>query len=300
MFFRYKLIALIFFAVSIVAINRIPVDAAWWEEQNIPLPVNTEEVKTETRMMYGSQFNFTYYTSAQDIDSIKGFYRNRLPNLGWKEREIAKELGQVQGLKMDASFNNVLGQNLTFEKGSDMLIVNFMPAGFSKDGKTRFSISKGKIDLSKPPSPDTSFAPELLTKPKKDVAPIYPGASLTNLSEQASSLRATYFTKDDIEQVISFYKTMMPNYGWYLNSEKPIEKIDFGAAGEYDVSKYCPSCPKGATDLAKSMETWLAELNFNNQKGDICNIVLSNVATAQGMPGSLNMTTILVNYEEKK
>ena len=92
----------------------------------------------------------------------------------------------------------------------------------------------------------------------------------------------------------------MANYGWYLNSEKPVEKVDFGDRAEYDIAKDCPTCPKNAVDIAKSMETYLAELRFLNSNGDTYNVVLSNVVASQGMPVSVNMTTILVHYEEKK
>lgn len=299
MFFRYKLSALIILFIFILGVGLL--NAAERDEQAIPVPTDAEQTKTEDRMMQGSAFSFTYYTSSQDATSIKRFYRNQLPNLGWKEKKLAEDLSQIKGFKMDASFKGVLDQNLIFEKDTDMLMINFLPAGFAKDGQTRFALSKGNVNLDEelPEETNPSFA--LLTKPKKDVAPTYPGAALIYLSEPEHALRATYSAPADIEQVISFYKTKMVNYGWDLTEEKPLEKVEGADMGEYDIAKHCPSCPKEATSLAGSLETWLAELNFSNQKGDTCNVVLSNVVSTQGKDlEDLKMTTILVDYAEKE
>ncbi len=300
MFFRDKVSRLIIGFIFILGLSLNSLIAAEWDEQAIPVPVAAEQVKTEERMMQGSEFSFIYYTSNEDVAGIKDFYRYRLPNLGWKEKKLAEDLSQIKGFKMDASLKGVLGQNLIFEKDSDMLIINFLPAGAPGDSKTYFTLSQGKVEMGKELPEDINPAPELLTKPKKDVAPVYPGAALISLDEKESSLKATYFTKDDIEPVAAFYKAKMINYGWYLTNEKPLEKVESELAAGYDITKHCPSCAKEATTLAQSIETWWTELNFANQSQDTCNIVLYSVVNTQPESISLEMTTILVDYVQKR
>lgn len=272
--------------------------AAWLDTSALPVPPYAEEVKKDSRRIAGQEFSFTYYTSTQDTATIKDFYRSRLPNLGWKEKTPLKDLVQIPNFKLEPSLSNVFEQNLMFEKDGSTLIINFMPQGVFKDGKTRFSVSKGKLDIKAGLPKDTDFTPELLTKPQKEVAPIYPGASLITLSEQPHLSQATYFSKDDMETIIEFYKTRMPRYAWYLVEEKPVEKID---SGDYDLSEHCPDCPKDIQPTVKSMQTELAQLDFSNQQGDACKIVLFRAISKEAVDVPLSdMTTILVHYAEKK
>lgn len=270
--------------------------------ESIPLPPNTEEVNKEARKIAGSEFEFIYYTNTEHQDAIKDFYRRQLPNYGWKEKEIAQDLQQVPGFKMDASVAQILGQNLVFEKDGILLIINFMPEGFFSDTKTYFALGKAKekIEPATGSENEKDMLPELLKKPRRDIAPVYPGSSLMNLSEQPHSQITSYITKDDIEQVASFYKEKMPGFGWFLVAERPLEEADYGDLSKYDISKYCPNCPKEAIVSPGSIETWVEELDFTNQRGDTCHLVLSQTKNTAGGDFSLDMTTILVDYEEKK
>jgi len=281
------------------AINTL--NAGWWEGKNIPLPAGAEEARQETRRIGGSELIFTYYTTTQENNaSIRSFYRRRLPDLGWKEKEIIKDLQQVPNLQVNAAFKNALEQNLMFEKDTDLLIINFMPEGVFNDAKTRFAIAQGKMDLKNAPTDEKKLMPELLTKPKKKSAPVYPDSNLINLSEEDNSSLATYYTKDDIESVSKFYKDGMPSIGWSLTEEKPIQET-VGAANNYDISKHCPNCPKDTNFDTASIKTKITELHFSNHKGDICGIVISNQSSTQAQASPLgSITIILVNYESKK
>ncbi len=314
MFFRHKLGKLIVIFIS-TFIALSPLYAGWWEGKDIPLPSGAQEANQETRRIGGSEFLFTYYSTTQEnADSIKAFYRMRLPNLGWKEKELLKDLQQVQNFQVNSSFSNALGQNLMFEKGQEALIITFMPEGAFRDGKTRFTIASGKLDFKKQPAGDENFAPELLAKPKKDVAPVYPGASLINLSEGAHFLQAGYFTKDGLEAVSAFYKDNMPRLGWTLKEEGPIQE-NVLAADKNEIAKYCPECANNANieaktsnalqaDMAKvelkNIVARQAELVFVKENKVVCNVVISERNAIGVSAEDLGkMTVIMVNYEEK-
>lgn len=289
MFFRFKTVLIFISLFSFAA----AANAAWWDTKSLPVPADTKEVKKETRAIGNQELFFTYYVSNQDAEQIKNFYRNRLVLEGWKEKDLTQNLNQIQVPGLDKeSMKKVLETNLFFENDTDTLILNFMPAQFSQEGKTKFTLCQTKKTSTIQLSPDTVPVPALLTKPKKDVAPVYPGASLINLAEDSRSLKATYFSKDDIEPVISFYKNKMPDYGWDLAKEAPLKKMDAGS---------CPSCPKNLVISSQSAEVWIAEMDFTNQRGDVCKLGLSEVITAYAATSkTINITTISVSYDEKR
>lgn len=274
--------------------------AAWPDTQALPVPGNSEEVKKEARRIAGQEFEFTYYTSTQDAKAIKDFYRSRLTNSGWKEKAPLKDLQQTPNFKIEPSLSQAFEQNLLFEKEGTMLIVALLPEKFSQDTKTRFSVARGKLDFQAPLSADADFIPELLTKPKRDIAPTYPGAALLFLSEPPNGLRLTYSTKDDINTVAAFYKAKMPDYGWSLVEEQASEKIEASDMSKDEIATACPTCAKNMLISPQDIENWIGELSFSNQKGDTCKVILSRVAPMKEVPGASAINTILVNYEEKK
>lgn len=293
---RMKITLILIAAVFILSSNVF--NNALGEMASVPLPPSAEEIRQEVKKIAGSAFTFNYYTSEQDTLTIKNFYRSTLSNLGWKEKEPLKDLAGVTNFQVNSSLADNLSLNLIFEKDDgQMLIINFLPQVASSDGKTRFTIAEGKVDFKAQSTTQQDFVPELLAKPKKDITPTYPGASLINLNEDATYLRAGYFTKDDIEAVSSFYKNNMPGYGWNLITEKPIQEVA-AAENNYDLYKYCPQCPKDIGFDMKSIKTRLTELKFSNTNGDVCSIVVSTRSSAES--GFDNMTVILVNYAEKK
>jgi len=299
MCFRYKVLGLLSIAVAIITISLNPVNAAWWDKQAIPVPPDTEQVRKEARRISGSEFDFTYYTSTQAPEKLKDFYRNTLTNSGWKEKTLLKDLEQIPELQMEPALSNVLEQNLVFEKEGATLIINFLPEGMMKDKKTRFTLAQGKIDIQSAASTETISLPELLAKPKKEVAPTYPGAALISLFEPADALTAAYFTQDDINAVATFYKTKMPNYGWSLIEEKAPQKIEMSETSKEDIAKLCPACAEKMSISPQGIESWMAQLSFVNSRQDTCNIVLSQVITLAEAAGKMKTTTILVNYAQK-
>lgn len=282
--------------VIFVALNLARSGIAAENSQYIPVPAAAEEIKTESRKISGSEFEFKYYSSNQGASQIKAFYRNTLATLGWKESRALESLGEMPGSQTMSAFEH----NLLFEKDGAIVIITFMPQGTYQDNKTRFTVAQGEADYKSPASLDAFSPPELLTTPAKDVAPVYPGASLLSLSEPAGSSKAVYFSKDAIETVASFYKNKMPNYGWALMGETPPEKITSGDAANVSLAQACPTCAQVGIDLTKPMELFLGELDFANSRGDTCKIGLSYTLPAQEELKQLTFTTIVVDYNEKR
>lgn len=279
----------------IVFILQLNLQAAWWDNAGIPVPPNTKQEKQETRRIAGAEYNFTYYSSQSSLQELKDFYRHRLAAAGWNEQQLGKQIDRAQlpnsGLNADY-LKQALEANLIFQKEKDTLIINFIPEKFSEEGKVKFTVCLGKIEESSLTSIKETPFPELVAKPKKDVFAVYPGASLINLNEACASLKANYFTKDDIDKVANFYDAKMADYGWSKESEKPIETSAMQGAP-------CPTCPK-TSDNMKDFEVLGLQMYFVNAKGDRCTIGIGQVKQKQAGSDSLgNITTIGVDYNEK-
>ena len=287
MFLRQRLLVVVFM-VSLLLLGATYSEAGLWDTKNIPVPGDTVEVKQEKRNIAATGFIFTYYTSTQDAAALKSFYRQRLPAQGWKERELLKDLDKIPNFKAESALSESLEKAMVFEKDNRMLMINFMPEGFFKDNKTYYTVGESINALNTAPALGADFLPNLLTKPKKDVAPVYPDANLVSLVEDANNIRAVYFAKDNIEEVAKFYKEKMPGYGWVLTAETPIKEISIGEAGSYNVAEVKPP------------QTFFAELVFSNERGDDCRIGFSYQASEQKLAGVPEYTTVMVNYAGKR
>ncbi len=320
MFLKSRINTIIILAISFIIINTAIIHAAWWEEKRFPVPQNTEQVKQQTKKIAGFDFKFTYYVSTQDTQSIKEFYRRELGNLGWSERQLQQDLAKIKNdaeaasklkalpgnmfsdSKDDTAGNIFFENNLVFEKDEVMLTITFLPEAAVRDGKTKFSLSEGKLELQKKQAiSESQYVPELLAKPKKNVTPLYPGAILINLSEKEDYLKATYFTKDYIEDVADFYKQNMSGFGWSLINETPVTKVDFTNLAKYNQASACPDCERNLALASAMTEMWFMELGFSNSRQDSCKIGLfNNIIKGEQIKPMLNFTNIRIEYEKKK
>ena len=302
MFFGFRFLSRVAFFILILVAPFNLARAAWWDGEDLPVPPNAGEDKRETRKISGTEFEFAYYSSTQSASQTREFYQTRLPQLGWNRKELIKDLSQLQapeGQAVNMEYvNKALESNLFFEKGDENLIITFMPEDASQNGKVKFALCRGKKIQAARMMADKVTVPELVAKPKKDVYPVYPDAALVSLSEDARSLRTTYFIKEEIEPVAAFYKTRMSEYGWSLTAERPISKINKGDV-KNPGSDSCPSCAKAEALLGVSLETWSTEMDFGDARGNTCHIMVAQVVPGDEKHKSLGMTTIVVDYEEK-
>lgn len=298
MFLRNKVTVIILTVLFLTAIKINSLPAAWWQFNDIPVPANTEEVKKEKRELRGAELEVKYYLSSLSLEEVKNFYKQKLAAGGWTENELKKQVQSIPGTKEAMpSLNSMMDNNVMYMKDNETFILTFVPAGFLQDNRTRYTISKGNMAPKPGAESSADYISKLQAKPKKDVAPVYPGASLISLSEQEYSSRQTYFTKDDIDTVSAFFKEKMPGYGWWLVKEAPFKKLEYSGM---DISQYCPSCAKNNASSDKPVEVWNGALDFSNKHGDVCRVVLSDVSPVKKSLYATSMTTILIGYDEKK
>ncbi|MCU0666741.1 MAG: hypothetical protein MUF05_06580 [Candidatus Omnitrophica bacterium] len=297
MFYCRKKMFPVALMIFILTAGANSASASWWElgsaKQELSVPYGTEEVKREERMIAGRKLDFIYYASSQGAAAIKDFYRKKLSASGWTEQELMQNLKKLPAVRVTPEMEDSMGRTMYFSKDPEQVIISFMPSEFSRDNKTRFTVSYSKTNDNASSSKEAeNVFPKLLAHPKKDVTPVYPGASLLTLSEQDKTMRATYSVSSDIEPVANFYKDNMSAKGWNLVDMKPIErKVAGGVSGD------CPSCKKLTPAADMKIELALTELNFSNPSGDKCNIMLSNASNASE---NMSITTILVDYAENK
>lgn len=267
--------------------------------RGIPVPPKTRIERQEKRMMGAIRFDFLYYNSELEDVQIKDFYREKLTALGWSQRDYAREIEQL-GVNPSAALPAVLDKNISFSKDEEQIVVTFMPEGLSAGAKTKYTLCYGKVSLPDEPLPalkPKEGIPVLLDQPKKDIAPVYPEASLVLLSELPNGTRIGYISDAAIEQVADYYRINMASFGWELIEEDPVQKnkaVDTLKPGILPEA-ICPSCKNSPALNFNEMELLSSGLTFKNDKGDKCKVILSSIAT-----GRDNTTNILINYVEKK
>lgn len=278
-----------------VAAANTPVSAASRDTQKALLPPDAEVVTKEQRKMQGSAFDFTFFTTNLGPGSVKDFYRQRLASSGWKEKDPMKDASALPGFQIPPELAGLMGNNVIFEKGEQKIIINILPAGYSPDNKTRCIYASGKHDFEKKAS-DDDFVPSLMRKPKKEVAPVYPGASLIELSEEKDSMKATYFVPTDIETALTFYQINMGDFGWTLTEEAPLNTREFP---EYELSTVCPTCPKDMKADLSGYKSKYAVLGFKTDKAETCRIVFSSVVNdKETLDVALRSTSVILHYQK--
>ncbi|MBU1998269.1 MAG: hypothetical protein ABIG46_00730 [Candidatus Omnitrophota bacterium] len=273
--------------------------ASWLDNLIVSTPPATQETDREKRSMAGEEYEYVYYSSSLDRTEIVDYYRKKLKQTGWKERDLKAGLKKIPNFTPDQSMLTVLENNLLFEKDGRVFSINFLPVGIQKDKKTNYLVSwtlesKNKEDDEWLGEEDSTG--ELLTQPKKQVAPVYPGAKLISLDEGRDHSTLSYVSHDDLEQVLWFYRNNMVNYGWSLIEDMPVQSQEMNQEA---MQQSCPSCYQNNIELPKGMQLRFAALKFKNNSEDICDVQASTlfIDSKQSLPGR-NKTNIIINYYE--
>jgi len=244
------------------------VHADWWSQNLTPVPSGASKILEEERMIGGSQQHLTYYVTDEDAAGVMDFYRKQLTDSNWNEVDLKKG--------MPNEITKALGNTLIFENSQERIVIVFPPKESFRDLKTRFTLSRGKIKE----EPSGLADNQLLAKPKQDIAPVFPGAVLTNLIESREAQKSGYYCKNSLEEVAEFYKKNMILRGWRLESESPSEQLPM--------------------EEAKNMRMTLKRLIFSNSRDDSCTIGLSQATFGREIPDlGDSITNITVDYEAK-
>lgn len=259
--------------------------------EEIPLPPDAEQIGLRENKTGPISSIFINYKTSMDKNKLTNFYRKELTKAGWTERS---------------------NPALHFLKNDSFFTIKILPVRVNGN-KTAFTIIRGNI-----PNEDT------LQESKKDkpdavnFMPIYPNAKQSYLWDSPSGAVAAYKTQDKIEDVVSFYKSKMPGYGWFLQSDMPVQEEKF--------TEGCVSCnkkpqkDKNATGESIQVDgvRYSAKLLFKRKNGDNCILNIRGVNlnfigqnTDFNIPGKEKITNvdipvlgretnILVSYNEYK
>lgn len=254
----------------------------------VALPAGTESLQTSKSTLMGENFNTGIYSTNLSFSQIKAFYRETLAKQGWTESKVPADAEKKLGTEI-----------IAFRKGQEMLNIMYMPTS-TITGKTTFSIGKGVV-------PSTANITEAkLTPQKLNFMPLYPGLQQMSYSERPNATTVGYTTKDDITSVVTFYKSRMPGYGWMLSKDRPVTRETIPESA-MPVLRDCPTCPKDM-DIRAGIEAMVnlsAEMQFVNDKGDICYMTLYQTKAEQpkagaqlsdAQMGALNQTVLVVSY----
>lgn len=239
------------------------------KDTEIILPPYTSKVNSSTTNVMGEDFGVNIFTSTLPFDEIKEFYRRELGRTGWQEVDT-----QTSSTEM-----------VIFRKDKLMTSITYMPT--SVEGKeTRFTIGRGVLPdlgkLSLPAEKNITFAP------------IYPGSKQISYSDDARGVNAGYLSEGEIDQAVEFYKRNMLGYGWSLVDETPVQqvqsKIDISDFAD-KINAICPDCPQDSMakmPVMTSPESWNADLEFNNDKGEACKVIFMRIKTAGSSAAELD------------
>ena len=292
-----KIFTGVFLLFMVMVFLPVKADSAWWQFSGAPqVPDRTREVKKETRKMNGENFTLWYYISELDPQEVKVFYEKELKVSGWVKKDILKEIGANQQAQFQGVLASYLEKNIIFEKGNEFIMVSLMPSGvaFGTPG-LRYNVVRGLKPSTPLVSNKTDIMPKLVRKPKKQVAPEYPGSSLITLREDSNFLSAAYMSNDNLEAVAGFFRERMPMRGWELVSEDKPQKVDIQNAG-VDLAQACPTCSSSQMLTDKNIDVWLAKQYYENKNGDTYSIIISVAKMSGEQLPNTGATSIVVNY----
>lgn len=207
-------------------------------DQDIPLPRDAQEMMNKSANFGPSPVALKAYETSLSDKGIASFYKSEMKKRGWVERA-----------------------SLFFIKDDMFVNLGIVPIKPSS-GKTRFTVASGKM-----------FNEEAIKQMEKDTPdtlnfmPLYPKAKQKALMDTPTGLIASYSVDSSIKDVISFYKSKMPQYGWVLSEETPVKvrKVDD-----------CPACRGGkdaaakATEPSMKGESYSGRLVFTRLKSQAC------------------------------
>ena len=268
-------------AASLCLICLFLNSSVWSAEVNLPLPADAIKIREKSFNIGPSRSLVQFYETSFSGDKLNAFYKREMQRDGWQQ-----------------------GKANFFKKDQYFVVLAIIPAGVSKEQKTRFSLATSSI-----PTKEEVWASRKVNPDQLDFMPIYPGSVQAFLWDLPTGVSASYETESDIKEVVFFYKSGMLNYGWQLYNETPIttKNID------------CPECRKsilGALNKAQpntANTSSKTRMVFRRGDGETCIISMftilvdkSNLAQANpqandainiNFPGK---TTILVTYNANK
>jgi phenylpyruvate tautomerase PptA (4-oxalocrotonate tautomerase family) len=258
----HKLILAISGLFVIFGLCTFPLLAA---EISMPVPKDAVKVSDKIIDIGPIRSNVEVYQSYLAENRIKAFYKKEMLRAGWTQNK--------SGL---------------FMKDNCTAAITFSPLR-NQEGAVQFMVVTSKV-----PSPEEILAERKENPDKLEFMPVYPACAQNFLWDNPSGMSASYETEDSVKEIVFFYKSRMPSYGWELYSEIPIkeEKID------------SPVFDK----LKKPVISTSATLRFYRKRSESCVIMINSVSGANYLlegeqvvnenAGSAPKSTIVVVYNK--
>ncbi|MDD2752358.1 MAG: hypothetical protein PHN59_04435 [Candidatus Omnitrophica bacterium] len=271
-----KIAAIIISLLVFFSVNSLY--ASWWDMKTLPVPGHTQKIKENNYAFEGAEFDAVYYSSTLDTQRISDFYRNKLPKLGWQERDLTEQLNEIRGPSDIPELGGFLGGALIFRKDNDTIVIRFISQG---EKETKYILGKNKLFLEKNLPMDIASLPTPDLEIKHKNIPQYSDAKLINLKEGADFFNATYLSKADPAIVVKFYKNNLLSNGWKLNQEKSPNKV----------------YPTKMKSFYKGLQ--LGVLDFSKANGETCRIhVIHHILDENNAINQSNITYITIAYEK--
>lgn len=205
----------IFFILFLILTGRIALG------YNLPLPESTIKQDEQRIEFNGVPYNSEVYQSSLSAEEIAFFFKEKLPSEGF----ILMNENKVLNTLIFTNFG--LKENFLIELDN------------SKIGLTHFRVTFWKADLFNPTNPATSDK----DSEGDDLAgiPRYPGSIRVSNVNSGRTKVVCYRTLQSKEDIVSFYESRMPSYGWKkfsqtnLVKQEALESIGQGIAPDAEL-----------------------------------------------------------------
>ncbi|RJP27426.1 MAG: hypothetical protein C4533_08195 [Candidatus Omnitrophota bacterium] len=279
-------------------ININYLNAAWWDQKGLPVPAGAVEQNHKVRSVGGIDFDFKYYETNASIEDVISFYRNRLPKLGWKEFLPHKELDKfstMPNVKVDPSLTKFSDTNLLFMKDNKMLAISFIPEKYALSKKTKFAVAEGLKAMDRASGVEVNAQS---AHSSINFAPQYPGSNEIGVYDKNDITFGILTSKDSPKDILAFYKEKMPDYGWTVSKDNPVENISKEAL--MDKAKGKVEYPDLAMD-GDDFSGLFGSVYFVNSNGDKCEIgVFRDSKGYKDSVLNLDFTTIMIKLQRNK
>ena len=282
MFFKKSMAARWLAAIAIsvfICVTRC--SSGYGKDFSLPLPADAQEVTRDDSSIGPTKSEFVVYETALSQPAAERFFRKELASDGWFEK-----------------------QHFSFTRGGkEVLVISFIPSGKVLKFGVMYTLLPSELEI-------TAAVKE---KPDKvDFMPLYANARQLYLWDAPMGKTAAYQTQNHIKEVTFFYKSVMPNYGWFLSNEIPLTKSTDSDCPECaERFKSLPSAESTGVEKFMQREFYKTKLFFKRDNGESCIISImeqEQIKPVQGketvadyMPADQKYgTNISVTYINKK
>ena len=265
-------ISIIFFSLSLISVSP----AAVWP--NIPKPEGAKIIKEEETRVNNQLAHTSIYSLTGESPDISGFYKVKLPNLGWK---LGTETSQ-KGIILLSFSKKDLVVNILQQRHSGRKLIFVVQASTAKEldqeecPECKEKLAEFQKELENSADPEEAkvkladslkkiYAAKQAALPERDMpgkdllfVPRYPQSVRiqTIEAEKSQEVRLTYYTRDSLAQVLDFYRQFMKVEYWEL-----VKEVDFQELAE------SAELPREVSQAMQQLKLTGKEFSFKGPRG---------------------------------